>query len=60
MKHLFHAGKASLMRLQTTYTDSYRIHAPDEAIPLREKMPALNDLVRQGKVHYIGCSNFTS
>jgi aryl-alcohol dehydrogenase-like predicted oxidoreductase len=59
-KHIFDAVEASLSRLQTNYIDLYQVHAPDEATPLRETMRALNDLVRQGKVHYIGCSNFTS
>lgn len=59
-KHIFDAVEASLKRLQTNYIDLYQIHSPDEVTPLRETMRALNDLVRQGKVHYIGCSNFTS
>lgn len=59
-KHIFDAIEASLKNLQTSYIDLYQVHVPDEATPLRETMRALNDLVRQGKVHYIGCSNFTS
>jgi len=59
-KHIFDAVEASLKRLKTDYIDLYQIHAPDDETPLRETMRALNDLVRQGKVHYIGCSNFTS
>lgn len=59
-KHIIDAVEASLARLQTDYIDLYQIHGPDERTPLRETMRALNDLVRQGKVHYIGCSNFTS
>lgn len=59
-KHIFDAVETSLKNLQTSYIDLYQIHAPDENTPLRETMRALNDLVRQGKVNYIGCSNFTS
>jgi aryl-alcohol dehydrogenase-like predicted oxidoreductase len=59
-KHIYDAVEASLKKLQTSYIDLYQIHAPDDATSLRETMRAFNDLVRQGKVHYIGCSNFTS
>ena len=59
-KHIYDAVETSLKKLQTSYIDLYQIHAPDEKTSLRETMRALSDLVRQGKVHYIGCSNFTS
>lgn len=59
-KHIFDALEESLKKLQTTYVDLYQIHLPDRLTPLRETLHALNDLVRQGKIHYIGCSNFSS
>lgn len=49
----------SLRRLGTDYIDLYLIHAYDPAVPLEETMQGLNDLVREGKVRYVGCSNFT-
>ena len=48
----------SLTRLQTDYIDLYQVHWPDEETPLAETLSALNDLVRSGKVRYIGCSNY--
>lgn len=57
-KHIFEAVEASLRRLQTDYIDLYQAHAPDPDTPLDETMRAFDDLVRQGKVRYIGCSNF--
>jgi aryl-alcohol dehydrogenase-like predicted oxidoreductase len=57
-KHIFDACEASLRRLQTDYIDVYQIHTPDRGTPIAETMRALDDLVRQGKVRYIGCSNF--
>ncbi len=48
----------SLKRLQTDYIDLYQIHRPDPNTAIEETMRALDDLVRQGKVRYIGCSNF--
>jgi aryl-alcohol dehydrogenase-like predicted oxidoreductase len=56
-KHIFEACEASLRRLQTDYIDVYQIHSPDRSVPIEETMRALDDLVRQGKVRYIGCSN---
>jgi aryl-alcohol dehydrogenase-like predicted oxidoreductase len=56
--HIFHAVEASLKRLQTDYIDLYQVHSPDRETPLAETMTALNDLVRAGKVRYIGCSNY--
>ncbi|CAI6082653.1 aldo/keto reductase [Cohnella sp. JJ-181] len=50
--------EASLKRLGTDYIDLYQIHRPDPHTPLDETLRALDDLVRQGKVRYIGCSNF--
>jgi aryl-alcohol dehydrogenase-like predicted oxidoreductase len=57
-KHLMSAVEASLRRLQTDYIDVYQIHSPDRHTPAEETMRALDDLVRQGKVRYIGCSNY--
>ena len=57
-KHIFDAVEASLRRLQTDYIDLYQAHAPDPDTPLDETMRAFDDLVCQGKVRYLGCSNF--
>jgi aryl-alcohol dehydrogenase-like predicted oxidoreductase len=59
-KHLFEAVHASLKRLHIDYIDLYQLHWFDAETPLEETMTALNDLVRQGKVLYIGCSNFST
>jgi aryl-alcohol dehydrogenase-like predicted oxidoreductase len=56
-KHIMEACEASLKRLGTDYIDLYQIHGPDPRTPWEETMRALDDLVRQGKVRYIGCSN---
>jgi len=50
--------EASLTRLATDYIDLYSCHFPDPQVQLEETLYALDDLVRQGKVRYIGCSNF--
>ncbi|MEI7556855.1 aldo/keto reductase [Candidatus Chlorohelix sp.] len=57
-KHIFESVDASLRRLQTDYIDLYQAHFPDPETPIDETLSALNDLVRAGKVRYIGCSNF--
>ncbi len=57
-KHIMDAVDASLTRLQTDYIDLYQVHSWDADTPLEETLRALDDLVRQGKVRYIGCSNF--
>lgn len=57
-KRIIEACNASLKRLQTDYIDLYQIHSYDFTTPIEEFMSALNDLVRQGKVRYIGASNF--
>ena len=57
-QHILDAIDASLRRLQTDYVDLYQIHWPDTDTPLEETVRALDDLVRWGKVRYIGCSNF--
>lgn len=52
------AVEASLTRLQTEWIDLYQLHVPDDATPLDETLDVLGDLVREGKVRYIGHSNF--
>ena len=59
-KHLMEGCEASLRRLQTDYLDLYISHQPDQFVPVDETMRAFDDLVRQGKVRYIGCSNHSS
>ncbi|MCB9006102.1 MAG: aldo/keto reductase [Ardenticatenaceae bacterium] len=56
--HIMTAVEDSLRRLQTEYIDLYQMHWPDEETPLDETLSALTDLVRSGKVRYIGCSNY--
>jgi aryl-alcohol dehydrogenase-like predicted oxidoreductase len=55
--HLIKACEDSLRRLDTDYIDLYQTHAVDEETPIDETLRALDDLVRSGKVRYIGCSN---
>jgi len=57
-KHILTAVDASLRRLQTDYIDLYQLHGYDPATPIDETLGALDDLVHQGKVRYVGCSNF--
>jgi aryl-alcohol dehydrogenase-like predicted oxidoreductase len=56
-KNIFHAVDASLTRLGTDYIDLYQIHRFDPHTPIEETMDALNDLVRSGRVRYIGASS---
>jgi aryl-alcohol dehydrogenase-like predicted oxidoreductase len=56
--HIMDGVEASLRRLQTDHIDLYQIHANDSVTPVEETLRALDDLVRQGKVRYIGCSNW--
>ncbi len=58
-KHILAGVEASLRRLQTDYIDLYQVHCWDPGTPLEETLSTLNDLVRSGKVRYIGASNFT-
>jgi aryl-alcohol dehydrogenase-like predicted oxidoreductase len=51
--------EASLKRLGTDYIDLYQLHKPDAATPIEETLKALDGLVRDGKVRFIGCSNFS-
>jgi aryl-alcohol dehydrogenase-like predicted oxidoreductase len=57
-KHILAACEASLRRLGTDYIDLYQVHADDTLTPLDETLSALDQLVRQGKVRYIGASNY--
>jgi aryl-alcohol dehydrogenase-like predicted oxidoreductase len=59
-KHIMHAVEDSLRRLQTDYIDLYQIHWDDKETPIDETLRALDDLVRQGKVRYIGASNISA
>lgn len=54
--HLIRACEESLRRLQTDYIDLYQLHRPDFEVPIEETLSALTDLVRQGKIRYIGSS----
>ena len=56
-KHILHAVDASLKRLDTDYIDLYQIHRWDPATPIEETMEALHDVVKAGKVRYIGASS---
>ncbi len=56
--HIMRSCEESLQRLQVDYIDLYQLHRPSENIPIDETLSALTDLVRQGKVRYIGCSTF--
>jgi aryl-alcohol dehydrogenase-like predicted oxidoreductase len=59
-QHILNGVDASLSRLNTDYIDLYQIHRWDDVTPIEETMRALDDLVRVGKVRYIGASNFTA
>jgi aryl-alcohol dehydrogenase-like predicted oxidoreductase len=56
-KHIVESCDASLRRLRTDYLDLYLCHEPDQFVPVDETLRAFDDLVRWGKVRYIGCSN---
>jgi aryl-alcohol dehydrogenase-like predicted oxidoreductase len=57
-RYIMRAVEASLKRLKTDWIDLYQVHRPDPLTPIEETLGALDDLVRQGKVRYIGCSNY--
>jgi aryl-alcohol dehydrogenase-like predicted oxidoreductase len=57
-RYIRRAVEASLRRLQTDHIDLYQLHRPDDVTPIAETLGALTDLVHEGKVRYIGCSNF--
>jgi aryl-alcohol dehydrogenase-like predicted oxidoreductase len=59
-RYIMSAVEASLRRLKTDWIDLYQLHRPDPLTPIEETLAALDDLVRQGKVRYIGCSNLAA
>ena len=56
-RYILSAVEASLKRLKTDWIDLYQLHQPDPLTPIEETLRALDDLIRQGKVRYVGCSN---
>ena len=59
-QHILSSIEQSLRRLDTDYVDLYQVHGWDMLTPMEETLRALDDLVRQGKVRYIGCSNWAA
>jgi len=59
-RYIMQAVEDSLRRLRTDWIDLYQMHSPDPRTPIEETLRALDDLVRQGKVRYVGCSNFAA
>ena len=59
-RHVIEQCHASLKRLQTDYIDLYQLHRPVTALPIDETLRALDDLIRDGKVRYIGCSTYAA
>ena len=59
-RYIVRAVEASLRRLRTDWIDLYQLHQPDPLTPIEETLRALDDLVRQGKVRYVGNSNFAA
>lgn len=59
-KYIAKAVEASLKRLKTDWIDLYQVHYPDPQTPIEDTLGALDELVRQGKVRAIGCSNFSA
>jgi aryl-alcohol dehydrogenase-like predicted oxidoreductase len=59
-RHIVEQCEASLRRLQTDWIDLYQIHRPEPGIPIDETLRALDDLVRSGKVRYLGASTFAA
>jgi len=59
-RHILAAVEGSLSRLQTDHIDLYQLHSPDADAPMEETLSALTDLVRAGKVRYIGTSNYAA
>src|SRR5690606_17451054 len=57
-KHVRESCERSLRRLGVEAIDLYQVHCEDHTTPLEETVAALDDLVRAGKVHYVGCSNY--
>jgi aryl-alcohol dehydrogenase-like predicted oxidoreductase len=58
--YVMNAAEASLKRLKTDWIDLYQLHRPDPETPIEETLRALDDLVRAGKVRFIGCSNLSA
>jgi aryl-alcohol dehydrogenase-like predicted oxidoreductase len=58
-RYIIKAVEASLRRLGTDYIDLYQMHQPDKATPIAETLSTLDDLIRAGKVRYVGSSNFS-
>src|SRR5499426_1671316 len=58
-RYVMQAVEASLKRLNTHWIDLYQLHRPDPQTPIEETLRALDDLVRQGKIRFIGCSNLS-
>ena len=59
-RYIMRAVEGSLRRLQTDHLDLYQLHVPCDFTPIEEALSALTDLVHQGKVRYLGCSNFAA
>jgi len=59
-RHILRSCEASLRRLRTDHVDLYQAHSPDPETPIDETLRAFDDLVRQGKVRYVGCSNYAA
>ncbi|MGO8919696.1 MAG: aldo/keto reductase [Stellaceae bacterium] len=59
-RYIMRAVEDSLKRLKTDWIDLYQVHRPDPLTPIEETLRALDDLVHQGKVRYIGCSNYAA
>jgi aryl-alcohol dehydrogenase-like predicted oxidoreductase len=57
-RYIMEAVETSLRDLRTDYIDLYQMHRPDPVTPIEETVRALDDLIRQGKVRYVGCSNY--
>ena len=57
-RYIMAAVEDSLTRLKTDWIDLYQLHEPDPRTPIEETLRALDDLIHQGKVRYVGCSNF--
>lgn len=58
--HIYRALENSLRRLQTDHIDLYQVHVFDAGTPIEETLRALDDLVKQGKIRYLGCSNYAA
>ncbi|MFW5868783.1 MAG: aldo/keto reductase [Armatimonadota bacterium] len=59
-QHIMRQCEASLQRLEVDHIDLYQIHRPDSSLPIDETLGALDDLIRQGKVRYVGTSTFAA